>query len=108
MMQTTVEDELSERLVLMLARKRGETYLLKDLLTSHPAYKNTKDATGNCLLATACWNGSIEVAKLLVEEFDFDVNFRNQKGSTPLHQGKRLYRQPLQLLSTLQPIISLF
>eukprot|EP01035_Chromulina_nebulosa_P018478 gene18478-24191_t len=43
--------------------------------------------SGDGLLAIACWNDRLEIAEMLIDEFQADVNARNKSHLTPLHRA---------------------
>ena len=50
-----------------------------------PKSKHAQDHTGSSLLHVACSNGWLDVVKLLVEEYAFDLQSQDFQGRTPLH-----------------------
>jgi ankyrin repeat protein len=67
--------------------QRGEMKLLKELLSTNPSLSKTVDWSGDSLLAIAAWHGHYSVALMLIDDFDLDVNHRNNQGSTPIHRA---------------------
>uniref|UniRef100_A0A3B3UX17 non-specific serine/threonine protein kinase n=1 Tax=Poecilia latipinna TaxID=48699 RepID=A0A3B3UX17_9TELE len=67
----TVPQELSLSNPAVLAAHGGNTNLLKELLDSIPG--TSRNNLVNCLLATACQQGHLDVVRLLVHCYDADV-----------------------------------
>ncbi|XP_014858767.1 PREDICTED: leucine-rich repeat serine/threonine-protein kinase 1 [Poecilia mexicana] len=68
----TVPQELSLSNPAVLAAHGGNTNLLKELLDSIPGVSLKRDLV-NCLLATACQQGHLDVVRLLVHCYNADV-----------------------------------
>ncbi|XP_054916004.1 leucine-rich repeat serine/threonine-protein kinase 1 isoform X2 [Poeciliopsis prolifica] len=68
----TVPQELSQSNPAILAAHGGYTNLLKELLDSIPGVSLKRDLV-NCLLATACQQGHLDVVRLLVHSYNADV-----------------------------------
>ena len=67
--------------------KSGSTNELRLLLQEFPNCVNETDWSGDSLLAIACWHGQFEVVKMLVDEFDLNINKANSQGCTALHRA---------------------
>lgn len=65
----------------------GNEVQLYELLTKNNNLVHSKDWSGDSLLSIACWYGYLNIAKTLIEKYDFDVNHRNSLGITPLHRA---------------------
>jgi ankyrin repeat protein len=61
---------------------------LRQAEKDYPGSVNKTDNDGETALHGATWNGSVEVAKVLVEELGADLNKRNKYGETALDQAK--------------------
>jgi ankyrin repeat protein len=60
---------------------------LKELLKTNPECFNERDLSGDNLLAVASWHGRYDIALMLLEDFDMNVNDKNNLGSTAMHRA---------------------
>ncbi len=71
-----------------LAISSGNIEMVKIYLESYKTMTNTLDSSGNSALHTSIFNKNYKLAKLLIL-YDFDVNLKDGRGTTPLSVAYR-------------------
>ncbi|XP_037835926.1 leucine-rich repeat serine/threonine-protein kinase 1 [Kryptolebias marmoratus] len=86
-----VPQEPSQRNPAILAAHRGSTGLVKELLGSVPGVCLSRNLV-NCMLATSCQQGHLDVVRLLVWDYDADVkDFAVHSDEFAVITGQPLY-----------------
>ncbi|MBU4334196.1 MAG: ankyrin repeat domain-containing protein, partial [Candidatus Omnitrophica bacterium] len=67
------------------AAKSGDVVKLRELLDNDPSLLTTKDEIGKSPLHWAAGKNQLEIIKVLLDEYNIDVNIRNANNGTPLH-----------------------
>lgn len=86
--ECAITEEKSEIDNAIYCAKYGNEDRLRLLLQAEPSLINTAvDGFDDGLLHLAAWHEHLEVALMLIKEFDISVNKRNKLGATPLHRA---------------------
>ncbi len=75
-----------------LAVQENKVALVK-YLVNHGANLNFKADDGMSAIHVACQNGSLDMIRLLFENYNVNLNARDFNGATPLHYGKKYHHQ---------------
>jgi ankyrin repeat protein len=79
-------DEASAQAVALT--KQGNMEDLRGLILSDPRTLISTDWSGDSLLSIACWHGHSEMVKMLIDDFNIDINYTNPSNlCTPLHRA---------------------
>lgn len=82
------DHEVHDHATLLELVKSGNVGKLRPILTNDPSILDScRDWAGDSLLAIACWHSRVEVALMLIDEFQANVNDKNNVGRTPLHSA---------------------
>ena len=87
---TTLQDERGDT-PLNVAAYGGEEEVALTLITEFGCYITIRGlgGFGETLLHSACWGGCLTLAKLLIRDYNADINAQDEDKNTPLHWAAR-------------------